>query len=73
MFGKQPGTLLSVQLVDIHGSRFYDLAWTLDSTSQQRGTGRIGVESVYAEPQAGDKVLLHLVLGQVTRVEKYEA
>ena len=71
MFGKQPGTLLSVQLVDIHGSHFYDLAWILDS-SQQRGTGRIGVESVYAEPQTGDKVLLHLVLGQVTRVEKRE-
>jgi hypothetical protein len=73
MFGKQPGTLLHIQLVDIHGSHFYDLAWALDTTPQQRATGRIGVESVYADPQAGDKVLLHLVLGQVTRVEKREA
>jgi hypothetical protein len=73
MLGKQAGTLLEVRLVDLHGSRFYDVVYALETSPQTPRVSRIGVESVYAEPQSGDKVLLHLVLGQVTRIEKREA
>lgn len=68
--GKQAGALLEVRAVDLHGALFYDLVFALDSSPTQARSSRIGRESVYADPQAGDKVLLHLVLGQVTRVEK---
>jgi hypothetical protein len=69
MFGRQPGKLLDIRAVDIHGSLFYDLVFALDASPDQAQTSRIGQESVYDNPQPGDAVLLHLVLGQVTRVE----
>ena len=68
--GKQPGVLLEVREVEIHGALFYDLVFALDASPSQARSSRIGRESVYDQPQPGDKVLLHLVLGQITRVEK---
>ena len=73
MLGRQPGTLLDLRAVDIHGSKFYDLVFALDATPDKPQTSRIGQESVYANPQVGDLVTLHLVLGQVTRMEKRES
>jgi hypothetical protein len=72
MFGRQAGQIVAVQAVDIHGALFYDITFALDSAPQQARTSRIGTESVYEYPQAGDAVLLHLVMGQLTRVEKRE-
>jgi len=68
--GKQPGELLEVRHVDIHGALFYDLVFALETSPAQARSSRIGRESVYADPHPGDKVILHLVLGQLTRVEK---
>lgn len=68
--GKQAATLLGVQLVDIHGSKFYDLTFALDNKPGSPQTSRIGVESVYAGPQVGDKVAVSLLLGQLVSVEK---
>lgn len=73
MFGTQPGTLRAVQLVDIHGSRFWDLAYELESAPGQVRQGRVGTESVYDAPQPGDRVLLHLLMGVLTKVEKEAA
>jgi len=70
MLGRQPGKLLDVRAVDIHGAKFYDVVFALDSAPDQARTSRIGQESVYDNPQPGDLVTLHLVLGQVTRVER---
>jgi hypothetical protein len=70
MFGSQPGVLHAAQLVDIHGARFWDLTYELDSAPGQRKTGRIGVESAYENPQPGDRVLLHLVMGVLTKIEE---
>jgi len=61
---------LDVRGVDIHGALFYDLVFALDASPDQARTSRIGRESVYDDPQPGDAVTLHLVLGQVTRLEK---
>jgi hypothetical protein len=73
MFGKQPGTIVNFQLVDIHGARFWDISYALDSAPQRVLVSRIGIESVYDDPQIADKVKLHLVMGQLTKVEKSEA
>ncbi|HVF09859.1 MAG TPA: hypothetical protein VNA16_03605 [Abditibacteriaceae bacterium] len=70
MLGRQPGKLLDVCAVDIHGAKFYDLVFALDASPDQAQTSRIGQESVYENPRPGDAVMLHLVLGQVTRMEK---
>lgn len=72
MFGRQPGKLLDVRAVDIHGALFYDLDFALDAAPLQPRTSRIGRESVYPSPQPGDVVTLHLVMGQITKVEKGE-
>ena len=66
--GQQLATLTHVQLVDIHGSRFYDIAYDLESGGS--GRGRLGVESVYANPKVGDRAQVFLLIGQLTRVEK---
>jgi hypothetical protein len=68
--GKQAATLLGIQLIDIHGSKFYDLTFALDSKPDAPKTSRIGTESVYADPQVGDKIRVSLLLGQLVSVEK---
>jgi len=72
MLGRQAGRLLDVREVDIHGAKFYDLIFTLDSSPEHARSSRIGQESVYENPRHGDAVTLHMVLGQVTRVDKRE-
>lgn len=73
MLGRQSGHLIDVIEVDIHGAKFYDLIFTLDNSREHARSSRIGQESVYENPHAGDLVTLHMVLGQVTRVEKRDA
>jgi len=73
MLGKQAGTLLEVQQIDIHGALFFDVTFALDSAPQRRSVSRLGVESVYENPQNGDAVTLHLLMGQVTKIEKRNA
>jgi hypothetical protein len=70
MLGKQAGTLLDVREVDIHGALFYDVTFALDSAPLRASTSRIGRESVYENPQSGDAVTLHLLMGQITGIEK---
>lgn len=65
---KQNATLTAAQLVDIHGSRFYDI--TLELENGRSARGRLGTESVYAHPQIGDKVWVSLLLGEITSLEK---
>ena len=72
MLGKQAGTLLEVRAIDIHGALFYDVTFALDAAPQRAATSRIGRESVYENPQSGDSVTLHLLMGQVTQIEKRE-
>lgn len=69
MLGNQKGTLLAVQQIDIHGSRFWDVSYALLNTPDQARQGRIGLESVYDNPRIGDKVILHQVLGVLTKIE----
>lgn len=72
MIGKQNGTLLDVRQVDIHGARFWDITYSLESAPQQVQRGRIGTESAYPDPAPGDKVALHQVLGVLTKIEKID-
>ncbi len=66
----QRARLQRVQLVDIHGQKFYDLTFALDSKPDAPRTSRIGAESVYANPQNGDEVEIAQILGQLTSVQK---
>jgi hypothetical protein len=66
----QRATLLRVQLVDIHGQKFYDLTFALDSKPDAPKTSRIGTESVYPDPKEGDAIEVALLLGQLTSVKR---
>lgn len=70
MSGKQAATLHQVRLVDIHGTRFYDLEYTHDQVPDQLRAARIGLESVYADPRPGNRVLIGYLMNVVTSVER---
>ena len=65
MSGAKDATVQQVQIVDIHGTRFYDLAYTHDDAPEAVRTARIGVESVYANPRPGDHVRVSYVMNVV--------
>lgn len=69
--GTKPAVLRQVQLVDIHGTRFLDVVYTLDDVPEQAHSARIGVEDAYASPQPGDAIsvrsLMNVVVGIAQR------
>jgi hypothetical protein len=66
MSGTKDATLRAVRLIDIHGTRFYDLEYTHDDTPSQLRATRIGVESAYTDPQPGDQVSVSYLMNVVT-------
>jgi hypothetical protein len=70
--GTKLATLRQVQLVDIHGTRFYDVAYTLDDMPEQIQTARIGVEDVYANPQPGDAIGVRYLMNVVVSIAARE-
>ncbi|NWG20379.1 MAG: hypothetical protein HXY39_08605 [Chloroflexi bacterium] len=69
--GKKDAVLHQVQLVDIHGTRFYDLTFSLTDAPEQIQRARIGIEDAYPDPAAGDMIsvsyLMNVVIGIVRR------
>ena len=70
MSGSRPARLLDVRLVDIHGTRFYDLVYAHDDAPTERRNARIGVESAYSNPQAGDNVLVSYIMNVVSGIQQ---
>jgi hypothetical protein len=71
LIGTHDATLHQVQQVDIHGTHFFDLVYVHVATPQQRQRARVGAESIYANPQAGDSVRITYLMGVVTGVERH--
>jgi hypothetical protein len=71
MSGKKAAVLEQLQLLDIHGTYYYDLVYRhLDETTARRA--RIGREDIYANPQPGDQVQVHYLMNVVTSVEAFQ-
>jgi hypothetical protein len=68
--GSRTATLLEVRLVDIHGTRFYDIAFAHEDTPEQRRTARIGAEDAYPNPQPGDGITVSYVMSVVTGIAR---
>lgn len=64
--GKKDAILRQIQLVDIHGTRFYDIVFTHSDTPDQARRARIGVEDAYSDPAPGDPVSVSYVMNVVT-------
>ena len=62
--------LAVVQPYDIHGTRYYRIAYARKDQPDQMIEGRVAVEGIYAEPQAGDRVEIEMLLGVINEVKK---
>jgi hypothetical protein len=68
--GKKDATLRQVQLVDIHGTRFYDVEYTHDDAPSELRRARIGVESAYDDPQPGDIISVSYLMNVPTGITR---
>ena len=69
--GTKETTLKGVNTFKIHGETYYDILYELEGS--ERGTARISTEVIYSDPKVGDRVMLHFLMGMLTRVEKLAA
>ncbi|HNP70274.1 MAG TPA: hypothetical protein PLO33_11700 [Kouleothrix sp.] len=70
MGGSKPATLRAVRLIDIHGTRFYDIEYTHDDAPDAVRSARIGPESAYDAPQPGDRVTVSYLMNVVTALAR---
>ncbi|MBC8163373.1 MAG: hypothetical protein H7Z42_19370 [Roseiflexaceae bacterium] len=70
MSGSKQATIHQVQLIDIHGTRFYDLAYAHTEAPAAIRTTRVGAESVYEQPQAGDQAQISYLMNVVVAVAR---
>jgi hypothetical protein len=62
--------LAAVQPFDIHGTRYYQIAWAPKDDPDTIAQGRVAAESVYAGAQPGDRVDIRMLLGVIDEVKK---
>lgn len=70
--GIRQGTLLDIRLIDIHGTRYYDLVYFQHDSPDQQRTARIGVEAGYPDPQPGDRIGVSYLMNVVVGVARKE-
>jgi hypothetical protein len=62
--------LASVQPYDIHGTRYFRIAYALKDDPDRVTEGRVAVESIYRDPKPGDRVEIRMLLGIIDDVKK---
>lgn len=72
MSGSKAATIRHIQVVDIHGTRFYDITFTHDDAPDTLRNARIGVESAYNAPQMGDRVQVAYLMNVVVSVARQQ-
>ncbi len=70
MSGTKEATLHTVRLLDIHGTRFYDVEYTHDDAPGLVRTARVGLESAYDAPQPGDQIRVSYLMNVVTALAR---
>jgi hypothetical protein len=70
MSGTKDATLRAVRLIDIHGTRFYDIEYTHDDLPSQVRMARVGLESAYDAPQPGDSIRVSYLMNVVTALAR---
>lgn len=70
MSGKKDAVLHQVTLIDIHGTRFYDIVFSHTDTPDQPHRARIGVEDAYADPRPGDTISVAYLMNVVTGITR---
>jgi hypothetical protein len=62
-------TVQAAQPYELHGIRYYQIRYVVDGEQQLR-EARLSHDMAYADPQAGDRVEVHTLLGIVDRVTR---
>ncbi len=62
--------LAAVQPYEIHGSRYFRIAYAFTDAPDQITEGRVAAESIYKDPQPGDRVDIRTLLGIIDDVKK---
>jgi hypothetical protein len=62
--------LAAVQPYEIHGTRFYRITYAAKDEPDRIVEGRVAAEGIYRDPQAGDRVSIHTLLGIIDEVKK---
>jgi hypothetical protein len=62
--------LAAVQPYEIHGTRYYRIAYTTADDPDRITEGRVAAEGIYTDPQPGDRVDIRLLLGIIDDVKK---
>jgi hypothetical protein len=70
MSGTKDATLRAVRLIDIHGTRFYDVEYIHDDLPDQVRAARVGLESAYDHPRPGDQIRFSYLMNVVTALAR---
>ncbi|MBO9343950.1 MAG: hypothetical protein J7454_18535 [Roseiflexus sp.] len=70
MSGKKDAVLHQVTLIDIHGTRFYDIIFSHTDAPDQPRRARIGVEDAYPDPRPGDAISVTYLMNVVTGIAR---
>jgi len=62
--------LAQVQPYDIHGTRYYRIAYAVKDDPDRLVEGRVAIESIYKDPQPGDRVEIRVLLGVIDDVQR---
>lgn len=62
--------LAAVQPYEIHGTRYFRIAYALKDDPDRISEGRVAAEGIYKDPQPGDRVEIRMLLGVIDEVKK---
>jgi hypothetical protein len=62
--------IAAVQPYEIHGSRYYRIAYASTDDPDRVTEAGVAAESIYTDPQPGDRVEIRTLLGVVDEVKK---
>ena len=62
--------LVAIQPYDLHGVRWYRVAYAGVASPDQVFEARFSWDVIYPDPQPGDRVRIRKLLGVIDRVEK---
>lgn len=62
--------LAAVQPYEIHGTRYFRIAYALKDDRDRISEGRVAAEGIYKDPQPGDRVEIRMLLGVIDEVKK---
>ena len=65
--------LAAVQPYEIHGTRYFKIAYATKDQPDRVTEGRVAAESIYRGAQPGDRVDIRMLLGVIDDVKKLAA